>query len=167
MQPISKKTPTIRADTDMADRKNKSLFQSDSRVLGTPPADTEVAHNHFLSKLSLETDPSDVYHDITNKVSGIVVVDARTPETYAKGHVPGAVNMPHRTIDSETTASLPRDMVIVTYCDGIFCNASTKAAAKLTALGFKVKEMLDGMDGWRKEGYPVEETIMQLAVPLS
>ncbi len=126
-----------------------------------------MAHNHFLSRLSFETDPSDVYHDITNKVSGIVVVDARTPEAYARGHVPGAINLPHRTIDPSTTASLLRDKVIVAYCDGVFCNASTKAAAKLTSLGFMVKEMLDGMEGWRKEGYPVEETVMQMTVPAS
>jgi len=75
--------------------------------------------------------------------------------------------MPHRTIDSSTTGSLPRGNVIVTYCDGVFYNPSTKAAAKLTALGFRVKEMLDGMEGWRKEGYPVEETVMQMTVPAS
>jgi rhodanese-related sulfurtransferase len=149
----------------MSDRKNQSLIDRVSRVLENSPADPLAANNHFRSRLAFETDPSDVYHDITNKVSGIVVVDARTPETYARGHVPGAVNLPHRTIDSSTTASLPRDEVIVTYCDGVFCNASTKAAAKLTALGFKVKEMLDGMEGWRKEGYPVEETVMQVIVP--
>ena len=149
----------------MSDRKNESLIDRVSRVLENSPADPLAANNHFRSRLAFETDPSDVYHDITNKVSGIVVVDARTPETYARGHVPGAVNLPHRTIDSSTTASLPRDEVIVTYCDGVFCNASTKAAAKLTALGFKVKEMLDGMEGWRKEGYPVEETVMQVIVP--
>ena len=127
-----------------------------------------MAYNHFLSRLSFETDPSDVYHDITNKISGIVVVDARTtPEAYARGHVPGAINLPHRTIVSSTTASLARDKVIVTYCDGVFCNASTKAAAKLTALGFKVKEMLDGMEGWRKEGYAFEEMGMQVTVPAS
>ena len=149
----------------MSDRKNQSLNQITSKVLAISPADPNAAHNHFLSRLSFETDPSDVHHDITNEVVGIVVVDARTPETYARGHVPGAINLPHQTIDSSTTASLPRDKVIVTYCDGVFCNASTKAAAKLTALGFKVKEMLGGMEGWRKEGYPVEETIMQVTVP--
>jgi rhodanese-related sulfurtransferase len=149
----------------MSERKNESLHQNPSKVLATSPADPEVAHKHFLSRLSFETDPSDVYHDIANKVSGIVVVDARTPETYARGHVPGAINLPHRTIDSSTTASLPRDKVYVTYCDGVFCNASTKAAAKLTALGFKVKEMLDGMEGWRKEGYQVEETVMNMTIP--
>ncbi len=75
--------------------------------------------------------------------------------------------MPHRTIDSTTTASLLRDKVIVTYPDGVFCNASTKAPSKLSALGFKVKETLDGMEGWRKEGYPVEETVMRVTVPAS
>jgi rhodanese-related sulfurtransferase len=149
----------------MSNRKNESLTQGVSKVLENSPADPSAANNHFRSKLAFETDPSDVYHDITNKVSGIVVVDARAPDAYARGHVPGAINLPHRTIDSSTTASLPRDKVIVTYCDGVFCNASTKAAAKLTALGFKVKEMLDGMEGWRKEGYAIEETVMQVTVP--
>jgi 3-mercaptopyruvate sulfurtransferase SseA len=80
----------------MPDRKNDSLDQNLSKVLETSPADPNAAHNHLLSRLSFETDPSDVYHDISNKVSGIVVVDARTPETYARGHVPGAINLPHR-----------------------------------------------------------------------
>ena len=151
----------------MSDRQNQSLNQITSKVLAISTVDPNAAHNHFLSRLSFETDPSAVYHDIINKISGIVVVDARTPETYARGHVPGAINLPHRTIDSSTTASLPRDKIIVTYCDGVYCNASTKAAAKLTGLGFKVKEMLDGMEGWRKEGYAIEETVMQVTVPAS
>ena len=151
----------------MSDRANESLTQPASKVLENAPAESSIANSHFRSKLSFETDPSDVYHDITNKIFGIVVIDARTPDTYARGHVPGSINLPHRTIDSSTTASLPRDKVIVTYCEGVFCNASTKAAAKLTALGFRVKEMLDGMEGWRKEGYPVEETVMQMTVPAS
>ena len=144
-----------------------SKESSNSRVLATQPADPRIANDHFASKLSFETDPSDVYNDIKNEFSGMIVVDARTPESYARGHVPGAINLPHRAIDASSTQALSRDKVIVTYCDGIFCNASTKAAAKLTALGFKVKEMLDGMDGWKKEGYPIEETRMQVAVPAS
>ena len=151
----------------MSDHANESLTQPAYKVLENAPAESSIANSHFRSKLSFETDPSDVYHDITNKVSRILVIDARTPEAHARGHVPGSINMPHRTIDSSTTGSLPRDKVIVTYCDGVFCNASTKAAAKLTALGFRVKEMLDGMEGWRKEGYPVEETVMQMTVPAS
>jgi rhodanese-related sulfurtransferase len=134
----------------MSTRENESPIHRASKVLDNPPVDPSAAINHFRSKLSFETDPSDVYHDITNGIHGIVVVDARTPESYARGHVPGSINVPHRSIYSTSTASLPRDKVIVTYCDGVFCNASTKAAAKLTALGFKVKEMLDGMERMEK-----------------
>ncbi len=131
-----------------------------SRVLDTKAADPATAHSHFSSKLALETDPSDVYTDLQNGVTGITVIDARTPEAYSKGHVPGPTNLPYRKIDNTTTMSLERDKLLVTYCVGIFCNASTKAAARLTALGFKVKEMLDGLDGWRREGYPVETGIV-------
>jgi rhodanese-related sulfurtransferase len=151
----------------MSDSNNESAIHQGSKVLANPPADPATATTHFRSKLSFETDPADVYHDITNRIPGILVVDARTPETYARGHIPGAINIPHRTIDSTTTASLPLDKVIVTYCDGVYCNASTKAAAKLSAFGFKVKEMLDGMEGWRKEGYPIEETVIEMSVPAS
>ena len=89
--------------------------------------------------------------------AGVVVVDARSPEAYARGHVPGALSLPHRRItDAASVAHLPRDVVIVTYCDGIGCNASTKAAWKLSRLGFRVKEMLGGLDWWARDGYAVE-----------
>ena len=136
-----------------------------SKVLETPAADVNTAQNHFLSRLSFETDAWDVYNDLTNDVAGIVVIDARTPDAYARGHVPGAINLPYRKIDASAISFLSKDKVIVTYCDGVFCNASTKAAARLSALGFKVKEMLDGMDGWKREGYPIEESVISMSPP--
>ncbi len=127
-----------------------------SRVLETSPADPKTANNHFQSRLAFETDPSDVYTDLQNGETGFIVLDARTVESYAKGHVPGAISFPHRKIDSTSVSPLSKDKLIITYCDGVYCNASTRAAAKLTALGFRVKEMLHGMAGWKQEGYPVE-----------
>ena len=121
-----------------------------------PITDTRTALAHFQRKLELETDPYDVYMALKNGDAGILVLDARAPELYAEAHIPGAINLPHRRIDAETTAALPRDKVIVTYCDGIGCNASTKAAAKLSSLGFRVKEMMGGIDWWRyRDGFPV------------
>lgn len=110
---------------------------------------------------SLETDPSDVYHDIASKFSGIVIVDARTGETSARDTYLEPSTWPRRTIDF-TTHLCRETRSQVTYCDGIYCDVSTKAAAKLSALGFKVKEMLDG-----KEGYPVKETVMKMTIPAS
>ena len=138
-----------------------------SRVIAIAPEEPKVAELHFRSKLAFETDPSDVYMDLQNNSAEIIVIDARTQEAYSREHVPGATNLPWRKIDSSSTAAMPRDKVLVTYCDGIHCNASTKAAMRLTALGFRVKEMLDGLQGWKREGYPVEETVVQLSTNIT
>ena len=41
----------------------------------------------------------------------------------------------------------------VCYCDGIACNASTKTALKLLMLGFEVRELIGGLDWWKRDGY--------------
>lgn len=126
-----------------------------SLVLQYPAAEPTAAAAHFLARLSVETDPSDVNHDLRNGVSGFVIVDARGADAFAKGHVPTAVSLPHRTISSETTADLPQDKVLVVYGWGPHCNAAHKAGAKLAALGFRVKEMIGGFQYWQSAGYPV------------
>ncbi|HEX5097744.1 MAG TPA: rhodanese-like domain-containing protein, partial [Acidimicrobiia bacterium] len=63
---------------------------------------------------------------------------------------------PHAAIDECTTADIPRDAVVVTYCWGPHCNGATKAAARFAALGFRVKEMLGGITGWQTEGYELD-----------
>jgi rhodanese-related sulfurtransferase len=128
---------------------------SESRVLEHPVGDLGQAREHFRSRLALATDPDDVHFDLERGETGFVVLDARSPEAYAAGHVPGAVSFPHRRLDAASVAALPRDKVIVTYCDGIGCNASTKAAFKLAALGFAVKEMIGGLEWWKRDGFPV------------
>ena len=126
-----------------------------SLVLETVAESPAEAVDHFRACLGLTTDAADVHHDLENRVPGVVVIDARGAESYAAGHVPGAISFPHRRMDAESTASLARDQVYVVYCDGIGCNASTKGALKLAQLGFKVKEMLGGLDWWRRDGHPV------------
>lgn len=130
-----------------------------SMVLETPAASPEVAHRHFAAKLSVETDPSDVHADLQKGHTGFIVLDARSAEAYEACHIPGAVSLPYRRISAETTADWPQDRVIVVYCWGPACNAAAKAAMRLSALGFRVKEMIGGLEYWRKEGYPVEGTL--------
>ena len=126
-----------------------------SLVLETPAASPEEAADHFRTRLGFTTDVADVHDDLESRLPGVVVIDARSPESYAAGHVPGAISLPHRRMDADRTASLSRDHVYVVYCDGIGCNASTKGALKLAQLGFRVKEMLGGLDWWRRDGHPV------------
>ena len=126
-----------------------------SLVLQVPAAEPGEAESHFVNKLAVETDPSDVHADLGKGVSGFAVVDCRSAEDYAKGHVPGALSLPYRTIAARAPG-LPKDKLLVCYCAGPHCNASTKAALQLSALGFKVKEMIGGIQGWQAEGYDIE-----------
>jgi len=129
-----------------------------SLVLEIPAASPETSNRHFVHKLTVETDPSDVKADLDNGASGFVVIDARSADNYRKAHVPGAKSLPHGTIDADTTADLSKDILLVVYCWSPACNGAAKACAKLSALGFRVKEMIGGIEYWRKEGYPVDGT---------
>lgn len=110
---------------------------------------------HYEEKLSYETDSWDLNEAIQNG-ENVIVIDARSAEAFAEEHIPGAVNLPHRTMNEETTSHLDRESLCVTYCDGIGCNASTKGALKMAKLGFRVKELIGGLDWWKRDGYLTE-----------
>ena len=110
---------------------------------------------HYDNKLKYETDSYDLWESITLG-KDVVVVDARSEEAYAERHIPGAVNIPHRTMDPETTGHLDKNTLYVTYCDGIGCNASAKGALNMARLGFNVKELMGGLDWWMRDGYETE-----------
>lgn len=131
-----------------------------SRVLATPAAACADAQVFFQQKLRFETDPADVYTDMKNGVTDFILLDVRSPDAYAKSHPAGAINLPTATIDTTTTAHLDPDKVLVVYCWGPGCNGATKAAVKLSGLGFAVKEMIGGIEYWEdRERYPVERGV--------
>src|SRR5215469_3267231 len=98
-----------------------------SLVLETPAAQPEEAHRHFLAKLSVETDPSDVRLDLQRGQKSFVLLDTRSVQDFEECHIPGAINLPARRITAESTAHLSKERPIVTYCWGVGCNSSTKA----------------------------------------
>ena len=108
--------------------------------------------DYYRHKLAYEMDSADLYEALEEGES-IVVVDGRTDSAYAHDHIPGAISLPHRTISPESTGALDRSRLYVCYCDGIGCNASTKTAMKLLDLGFQVRELIGGLDWWKRDGY--------------
>ena len=110
---------------------------------------------HYEDKLKYETDSWDLYEALSNK-ENVVVVDARSAEAYGREHIPGAVSLPHRTMSEETTRAFDKSALAVVYCDGIGCNASTKGALNMARLGFRVKELMGGLDWWKRDGYATE-----------
>ena len=111
----------------------------------------------YEQKLRYEMDPSDLFHALENGEQ-FVPLDARQDFGYDREHIPNAINIPHREMNEETTRHLDKSLTYVCYCDGIGCNASTKAALKMTKLGFKVIELIGGIEWWKFDGYATEGT---------
>lgn len=125
------------------------------------------AQAHYERKLAFETDPADVYHDMNAGIGEFVIVDARQEEAYQACRVPGAIHFPHGRMRPSTTRALDPSALYITYCWGPGCNGSTRAAARLSELGFKVREMIGGIEYWQREGYPIEGTEATDATPVA
>jgi len=119
----------------------------------TPPV---AAAAHFAARLAFETDVSDVHAALESARPGFVLLDSRSAEVWAQGHVPGAVHLPGREIAARAETELDRSVPVVTYCWGPGCNGATRAALALAERGFAVREMLGGFEYWAREGLPVE-----------
>jgi len=124
-----------------------------SSVSTIPPASADRAVLHFGSAFEFETDCADVHDAISNRQQDFVLFDARGPEPYAQGHLPGAVNMPHRKIVEVKLRDYPDDTLFVVYCAGPHCNGAHRAAYRLAELGRPVKLMIGGVTGWLDEGF--------------
>lgn len=111
----------------------------------------------YQQKLQFEIDSWDLSVALSSGAK-ILVIDARSPEAYQQERIPGALNIPHRTMTDETTSHLDKEILYVSYCDGIGCNASTKGALNMVNLGFNVKELIGGLDWWKRDGYSTEGT---------
>jgi rhodanese-related sulfurtransferase len=127
-----------------------------SVVTYTPAAPAVQAQDHFHARLAFETDCADVWYATHHEAKDFVLLDVRTPTLFAAGHVPGAINLPVRTISEQRLAEFPPDTLFVVYCAGPHCNGANKAALKLARLGRPVKEMIGGLTGWMDEGFGLE-----------
>ncbi|MEM7549739.1 MAG: rhodanese-like domain-containing protein [Bacteroidota bacterium] len=109
----------------------------------------------YKSKLTYEMDPSDLF-EMLEKGEDTIVIDTRQEFGYKREHIPGAINFPHRRMNEESVKKLDMSKTYVCYCDGIGCNGSTKGALKLSEYGFKVKELIGGIEWWKFDGYATE-----------
>ncbi len=127
-------------------------------VTETPAAPSARAVVHFAERLTFETDCSDVNAAMRSGTAGFILVDVRGPKLFAEGHVAGAINIPYRSLTPERLAAYPPETLFVVYCAGPHCNGATKAALRLARLGRPVKEMIGGIEGWRDEGYDLQDS---------
>ncbi|MBI5255013.1 MAG: rhodanese-like domain-containing protein [Burkholderiales bacterium] len=124
-----------------------------SLVSEVPAAPAAQALERFQSAFAFETDCWDVHHVMSKGKADFVLLDVRSHEMYAAGHVPGAVSLPHGKIVESKMAEYPADTLFVTYCAGPHCNGAFRGAVRLARLGRPVKVMPGGITGWLDEGF--------------
>jgi rhodanese-related sulfurtransferase len=86
----------------------------------------------------------------------VTVLDVRPVEEFEAGHIPGALSMPLKELESQL-GQLPRDQEIVAYCRGPYCLLAVEAVDRLRAHGFHAERLEDSVFDWRAQGLPIEE----------
>lgn len=86
----------------------------------------------------------------------ILLIDARPEEEYQAGHLPGAISFPVETI-ARRIHELPMGKTVVTYCRGPVCVDADEASILLSAFGYPVNRLEDGVGEWQQAGFALEK----------
>ncbi|HWQ90259.1 MAG TPA: rhodanese-like domain-containing protein [Clostridia bacterium] len=114
--------------------------------------DPEKARQFFADKLAFTTGPVELARNL--KQADIVVIDVREAEDYQKGHIPGALNLPH---DRWTSLDgLRKDALNVLYCYTQQCHLAATAALQFASKGFPVMELEGGFEAWKENDMEIE-----------
>jgi rhodanese-related sulfurtransferase len=86
-----------------------------------------------------------------------VVLDVRTPEEFAKGHIPGAINVDFNAPDfQKKVAELDKSKTYLVHCAGGV--RSAKACTAMDKIAFpNIVNLEPGFRAWEKAGKPVEK----------
>lgn len=113
-----------------------------------------VAHADDSTQATPKIDQAALLKRIEKKDPSMVILDVRTPEEYAAGHIPGAINIPYTHLPvriSEIPDAGDKDVVV--YCAvGV---RAERGASRLRENGFTRLLHLDGdMKMWREKNQP-------------
>lgn len=90
-----------------------------------------------------------------------IFLDARCPMLYKKGHIEGAINLPWEEVDiyfDKVMKSIPKDVLLIVYCDGRDCTLSKDLALDLYFSGYdKVAVLENGWSLWKEQYLPFEK----------
>ncbi len=96
-----------------------------------------------------------------------VLLDARSPEDYAKGHIRGARNIYGLELEKhfEEIGAIPRDTLVIIYCNNPECHLGRSLAEFMSSFSFsKLYLYDDGWDGWTGAKMPIDTTAVSAEV---
>jgi rhodanese-related sulfurtransferase len=119
----------------------------------------KIQEVHSEGTPNLEMISLDAAKDIFDSKKAFFI-DARHEFDYAEGHIQGAVNLVLKMFDAQRSrlGNIPKNTLLVVYCDGAECNSSIELAVKLTDDGFtNVKVFFGGWQEWKSAKFPSEK----------
>jgi rhodanese-related sulfurtransferase len=89
-----------------------------------------------------------------------VIIDARSAEDYAKGHISDAVALPLEKAQNPAAIAsalkAPKDAMLIAYCNGFSCHDSMELGKLLIRAGYTSVYVYEGgYPEWRDSGFPV------------
>ena len=113
------------------------------------------ANSQTQTKATIEDVDAARFRQLVDAKKGIVL-DVRTPEEVAEGHIANSVNIDfYEDGFEQKIKQLSKDKEIYVYCAA--GGRSSDAAKLLQKNGYKVYNLEDGFEDWKKKGYPIEE----------
>ena len=126
------------------------------RINEAVPANLSVGINFDANRYLLQDFDMDALYRVWQELpENVLVMDNRTPEEYARGHVPGSRNIPMGTENELVDELKEYDRIYV------YCRSGRRAQTTTTNLSFQGLNQIvcishSGMPDWEKAGYPVE-----------
>ena len=109
---------------------------------------TKRALEFFEAKMEFTTGPVEL-KGMMERDENINIIDVRLPEDYAKGHIPGAINLPKDNWD--IFSGLSRDRTNIIYCYSQVCHLAAAAARYFAEHDYPVMELEGGFEEWEFE----------------
>ena len=111
----------------------------------TAPAPKPVSEANTYRRITMQEAV-----ETMEKEENYIILDVRTHEEFAAGHIPGAIVIPNETIGTEDIPQLPdKDQLIMVYCRS--GNRSKQASDKLVKLGYTNIIEFGGINSWPGE----------------
>jgi rhodanese-related sulfurtransferase len=85
----------------------------------------------------------------------MVLLDCRSPESFNAEHIVSAQNLPWREAPEKAKTMIPnKDMLVVTSCSSVTCEASLNCSKQLKQLGYtNIRKFTGGLAEWLAQGF--------------
>jgi len=116
--------------------------------------DPARARAYFEDKIAFTTGPVELDRMIKSHENNFTIVDVRAAENFAKGHIPGALNLPKERWGE--FQGLSKEKTNIVYCYSQVCHLAATACLMFAREGYPVMELEGGFHEWKEHDLDIE-----------